>query len=275
MSDEFEVYERMKALGVPELLELAVGDPEAPETWPAIQELHSRGETAIFDAAMALTRHAAPRHRAAGASILGQFDYKTHIHAAECIATLKTMLADADAEVLNAAAHGLGHRDGHDACEDLLGLVKHTASSVRYAVVRGLSASHDPRSTIALVKLTADTDKDVRDWATFGLGPLRRGNEPVLLAALVERLDDEDEEVRMEALGGLAIRKHPRALVALKAILTGSENEVFAGHLEAAEELADPVLFPLLEALKSNTSADEDGYWDNCLNRATEACRPK
>ena len=70
MSGEIDDYERLRGLGTPELLELAVGDENAPDTGPAIAELHARGEQSAFDAAISLIGHANARHRAAGASIL-------------------------------------------------------------------------------------------------------------------------------------------------------------------------------------------------------------
>lgn len=57
------------------------------------------------------------------------------------------------------------------------------------------------------MELTQDTDEDVRDWATFGLGVFGQLDSPEIREALVTRLSDTNADVRAEALAGLAARK--------------------------------------------------------------------
>ncbi len=58
----------------------------------------------------------------------------------------------------------------------------------------------------ALIELSADSDFDVRNWATFGLGTLIDLDTPEIREALRQRLDEEDDELRGEAFVGLAKR---------------------------------------------------------------------
>jgi len=57
-----------------------------------------------------------------------------------------------------------------------------------------------------------DTDADVRDWATFGLGVLGDHDSQETRDALFHRLNDEDVATREEALVGLAKRHDTRIL---------------------------------------------------------------
>lgn len=70
-----------------------------------------------------------------------------------------------------------------------------------------ISFGDDPQAAQALMELTQDTDEDVRDWATFGLGVFGQLDSPEIREALVTRLSDTNADVRAEALAGLAARK--------------------------------------------------------------------
>ena len=70
-----------------------------------------------------------------------------------------------------------------------------------------------------MLKLTADTDEDVRDWAAFGIGVLGDIDSPEVRDALAACLQDANEEVREEAMVGLAKRKDQRVLPALRSAL--------------------------------------------------------
>ncbi|GAC1429178.1 MAG: hypothetical protein NVS1B11_23630 [Terriglobales bacterium] len=69
---------------------------------------------------------------------------------------------------------------------------------------------NDPLSAETLVRLTQDTDDDVRDWATFGLGVLGNTDSGEIREALLRRLNDSDEDVREEAMVGLGKRGDQR-----------------------------------------------------------------
>jgi HEAT repeat protein len=117
-----------------------------------------------------------------------------------------------------------------------LGYIGHADSRIRYWVTHALTAmNEDERSIEGLILLTKDSDVDVRDWSTFGLGSQTEQDTPAIREALVARLMDTDLIVRGEALVGLAKRQDKRV------------NE------------------PLLQALES------EAYKDSCNDYAAEA----
>jgi HEAT repeat protein len=85
---------------------------------------------------------------------------------------------------------------------------------------------NEPRSAETLLRLTQDTDEDVRDWATFGLGVLGNTDSDEIREALVRRLNDSDEDVREEAMVGLGKRNDQRVLSTLVAALERPKTTV-------------------------------------------------
>ncbi|MET0246686.1 MAG: HEAT repeat domain-containing protein [Sphingomonas sp.] len=79
----------------------------------------------------------------------------------------------------------------------------------------------------------------VRDWATYGIGHLWRGDAPEIMNALVARLDDHDDWTRYEAVCGLARRRDLRVLPSLIAMLE-ADAEDFNVQLEAGSMLGLP-----------------------------------
>ena len=81
-----------------------------------------------------------------------------------------------------------------------------------------LTKSSDPRRRArgadidTLLQLMRDSDSDVRDWATFGLGTQSDADSLAIREALFARFQNEDEDTRAEAVVGLAKRKDLRAL---------------------------------------------------------------
>lgn len=94
------------------------------------------------------------------------------------------------------------------------------------------SFPNDPLGAKTLLRLTQDSDKDVRDWATFGLGVLGNADSGEIREALLRLLDDSDEDVREEAMVGLGKRGDRRVLPHLMAGL--EEPETTERVIEAA-----------------------------------------
>jgi hypothetical protein len=94
-----------------------------------------------------------------------------------------------------------------------------------------------PEARQTLIERLEDSDEDVRDWATFGLGSLSQEDSPEIREALRKRLDDPFEGARLEAIWGLAQRKEQRGLKMLLERLE-SESRV-EGDVMAAEETLD------------------------------------
>ena len=89
---------------------------------------------------------------------------------------------------------------------DLRRLTTNPSADVRYAAVHGLMPHDIPKVVAALAKLSRDSDRDVRNWATFTLGSQFESRSPTLCTALQKRVTDPDPEIRGEALVGLARR---------------------------------------------------------------------
>jgi len=112
----------------------------------------------------------------------------------------------------------------------------HPDAEVRFAVATALgSFADDSLAASALIQLTSDTDADVRDWATFGLGVLGRRDSAEIRDALAARLNDPCDDAREEAMIGLAKRQDRRVLSPLISSLEAAS--VADRAIEAAFEL--------------------------------------
>jgi HEAT repeat protein len=136
----------------------------------------------------------------------------------------------------------MGHLYNFAGVPLIAGFGTHPTSDIRYAVAFALGCfPNEPLSITTLLKLIDDTDEDVRDWATFGLGNLGDADSPEIRVALVRRLYDSKEDVREEAMVGLGKRKDPCVLTALLGALeqpdlTGMAIEAAYLMLGMAEE---------------------------------------
>jgi HEAT repeat protein len=154
-------------------------------------------------------------------------------------------------------------------CADAISLVirfsDHSDPAVRYAVVQALASAECPEAITSLVRLSRDTDDDIRDWATFTLGTLFEADTPQIRDALFDRIADRHDDTRGEALLGLARRKDPGVIDALKAELGSDSVGVLA--VEAAEALASMELRQHLLNLQQWWNVDPQ-----LLARAISAC---
>ncbi|MBL8565576.1 MAG: HEAT repeat domain-containing protein [Hyphomicrobiaceae bacterium] len=248
------------------------------EHWPGICELHRRGGRIEFEAARDLCASAAVRERIVGAEILAQLGMAaaTFVEASRDI--LIGMLDDSEPLVLQSAGIALGHRLRHGrsrrASAALVALADHPAAIARYGAVHGLSGDDDPAAVDALIRLSRDTDRDVRDWATFALAGETFIDTPEIRDALLARCHDEDPECRGEALIGLARRGDERVLPALERELLGEFHGSWA--IEAAQLLKASTLLPLLLQLQARLRAGASADWDRFgadIEAALATCR--
>jgi len=169
--------------------------------------------------------------------------------------------------VVSAALVALSHHTAPEA----IGLVSrfrhHANSEVRYGVVLALMGYELEEAIEPLIELTRDPNAQVRDWATFALGSQVEFDSQELRDALNARIADEDNDTRDEAIIGLARRGDLHALPAVQ----GERRSGSFGRLilEAAAEIRDPSLYPLLTTLRHRRDVDE-----TLLNEAMEACSP-
>jgi len=108
----------------------------------------------------------------------------------------------------------LAHLEGDRAITALIGIRNNADPCVRHAVANGLGRTSRPEAIQTLIELMEDTDDDVRDWATFGLG-VSTGDSPQIREAFRRSLNDTFLDVRQEAIWGLARRKDPEGLLLL------------------------------------------------------------
>jgi HEAT repeat protein len=122
-------------------------------------------------------------------------------------------------------------------------------ATVGIALPAGDEPEGDGPVVDALLGALEDPRAEVRDWAVFGLGVLRDVDTPRVREALLARLDDEGADTAGEAAVGLARRGDPRVLGPLLEKL--ADPLVGNLYVEAAAELADPRLLPLLRQLEA------------------------
>ena len=227
---------------------LGLGD-EDDDYWDAVAALQWRGTCEVFDRAAALGRSECPHERRIAAAILGQNLVPHCRDREECLAALLSILADeADPVVLYAILCAMGHLRHPAGIGPALPFVDHAAADVRFGAIHALMGQDDDRALAGLIRLSRDPVVENRDWATFSLGSMTDRDTPGLRQALADRLDDDDATVAGEALVGLARRRDSRVLPVLLPLL--ARDDAGPLEIEAAGELAEPDLLPLLLAIE-------------------------
>lgn len=173
------------------------------------------------------------------------------------------------------AAHALATiRDDERVLFPLLRFAADPDSDVRRQVARGIPVCADPLPEDAvrvLLALMRDPDAQVRDWATMALG-IRENDTQEIRDAFVERLEDSEADTAGEAAVALAIRHDARILPVLKRALAAAG--VGNLYVEAAAELGDPQLLPLLRKLEVEGWQDDEPR-PEVLDQALRACAPR
>lgn len=195
-----------------------VGDNDDDEPWGAVHDLRGLGTREVFQKAAAWCGSEDPLKRTRGAEVLAQLgktaENPNTLFADESFEIIATLLQkEADPRPMASAIAALGHLAQTPAVPIIASFRSHTSAEVRFDVAFALGCfPNDPQSIPALIELMRDSDCDVRDWATFGLGVLGEADSDEIRAALVRNLKDRHQDTREEAIAGLAIRKDLRAL---------------------------------------------------------------
>jgi HEAT repeat protein len=255
---------------VDELIGIALCESDEDPHWDAIWALRRHGTQEVFERAVELCRSGCAFERRLGADILGQLGVPDRTFPKESLQALLNLLeGETDPNVLNSVLVALGHIKDRAAIAPSLGFLSHADAAVRYGLVFALTGYDDPRAIAALIELTKDSDTEIRDWATFGLGSIiEEVDTPELRDALFERLSDSGWMTRCEAIVGLAHRKDARAVPAIAAEL--SSGDVGSLAVEAASLIGDQTLHPALIALRKWWDVDVD-----LLEEAIRACSPE
>ena len=235
---------------------------DSDERWAAVAALRQRPERTVFERAAEWCASTNAAHRSLGADVLAQLGAPACPFAVESTPLLVALLRDPVENVVVEALYAVGHLRVGPTLE-IAGFARHASERVRTATAHALGGRDEPASIDALCLLTADTDSDVRDWATFALGLLCDSDTPEIREALVARIADDNDAIRGEALVGLARRGDKRATAAIRAEF--ARPEVSALVIEAAELLPSREFITPLRALW-DLAPDENIF------RALQAC---
>ncbi|MEU1880241.1 HEAT repeat domain-containing protein [Streptosporangium sp. NPDC020072] len=253
------------------------GETPSPEHFDVMDRLFESISEPEEVVALALAWWADPdeKVRALGFDLLAvqALDFRWHVP--PLIEAANALPLDTTPErVRGAAAHALA-----TVCDDervlypLLRFAADPDASVRRQVARGIPVGVDPLPEDAvrvLLALMRDPDAVVRDWATMTLGGRTENDTEEIRDAFAERLNDPGEDTAGEAAAALAIRRDPRILPVLKRAL--ATPDVGNLYVEAAAELGDPGLLPLLERLRADGWQNDGEPRPQVLDQALQAC---
>ena len=250
-------------------------DGESDAYWGAVRELQKRGAPDVFELSSQLCDGGEPHARKLGLDVLGQLGYERgRPFLDESLPVAFRLAVDADPLVRRSALAALGNLGDPQSLSVLVSHMADPDARIRLVVAQAIppvfADSPQAEGVQALIQLSDDSDKEVRDWATFGLGSLSDLDSDEIRNALSRRLDDLEGDTAGEALVGLARRRDPKIVLRVDALL---QAEV-VGNLtvEAAGELADRTFVPSLQRLKRTGWAEGDPRgW--LLEKALIACR--
>ncbi|MEN6521806.1 MAG: HEAT repeat domain-containing protein [Armatimonadota bacterium] len=300
MSNEDKTpYDLGNSRNIRELIMAALAQDEEDKREQIIHELQNKQDSeSVFLAAKELCASEEPQERALGAEILGFLGFPDRPFIKDSADILTRMISkENDSDVIYYIVDALRHLEDFRVIGNveihgrapiylknypaiiphILPFVDHSDAEVRTVIVLALGAAllntpgHEDKSAVkALIKLSADKDRNVRDWAVFELGAehLTLVEWPEITEALLKRVSDEDAEVRSQALLGLA-RRHTAGTVELlihELSWQLAQENISDYTLEAAYELADHSLCPVLCRFKDNF----DSEW---VEKALEACK--
>jgi HEAT repeat protein len=194
-------------------------DDDAP--WKAVNSLRRIGTRQVFETAVSWIESPEPLVRARGLDVLAQLgktaQHRSNTFPQECYAVVSEALQrERDPQPLSSAVSALGHLHDARGIPLIAAFDRHPAAEIRFSVACALgSFPNDPLSIETLLRLMEDTDDDVRDWATFGVGVLGDRDSAEIRDALYRKLNDRSADVREEALVGLAKRHDARSVPVL------------------------------------------------------------
>lgn len=194
------------------------GDYEDDAPWEAVGALRRIGSREVLEKATSWCRSTDTLQRARGADILAQLgkttEHPDNAFPEESYSAVSQLLKDEEeVQPTSSAIHALGHIGNASAIPEIAARASHSSARVRFAVACALgNFPNGPLSVKVLLQLTRDSDNDVRDWATFGIGDLGDQDTSEIRERLFELLRDSDEDVCEEALVGLCKRGDQRAL---------------------------------------------------------------
>lgn len=202
--------------------------PESDTYWAIVWLLANRGDEETLAQVVPLTGGDAIA-RSFAASVLGPFAPRIDFEPDDIIEIprrfasteitdilLQMLVVEKEERVIDALVSSLGqHRDNDPRIPAAIGrFVQHPSTDIRWSIAVGLGSYETPEASELLLRLSADKDSGVRDWATFGLARHVSIDSPSIRSALVARLSDQHAEIRLKAIEGLALRHDPHVVTA-------------------------------------------------------------
>ena len=231
----------------------ALGAYEPECRWELIDSILHGCPDDVFAAASLLVDSSDPRARTLGADLLGRLGPADMPKRDRILRILRGALAIERLPGPTASiVAALGHLGDPSALTLVYPLVFHPSPEVRLAAAFAIATLSPeplgPQARGALIALSRDTNSEVRDWATHGLGTLFDDDCDEVRDALAARGEDQCPEARAEALFGLAVRHDPRAVpLLIKALKSPQVADL---EVDAAALTQDVRLLPALWALQ-------------------------
>jgi len=222
--------------------ETLLGDYDDDAPWLAVKAMRRDGNREIFEKAAAWCTSADSKKRARGADILCQLrapeaQSGDPIFASESFMLIADAIAaETDEQALSSQLYALGHLRRPGSVPVLVRYADSPNEDIRFAVTWALSSFHDdPEASNSLIKLAADADGDVRDYALFGLGIQGESDTSELREIFVAHLDDPHSDARQEAIAALAKRQDTRAVLPLLRLM--ESGSYYMHHEDCFEKL--------------------------------------
>lgn len=231
--------------------------------WTSIWALQIRRDASLLAQLRELAPSDAPPDRRLAADAVAQGHTGKEALSAQCADLLIEMLhREEHPLVLAAIAVALGHHRAPAAVAPLARWRHHPDAAVRYAIVQGLLCQESALALESLLELSRDTDREVRNWATFGLGSMVEADSETIRDALLARAAEADDEISGEALVGLArrgdLRVVPLLIEAIQSIVQDANLEFGCLLIEAAQ------------AAREASAKAPDDRWEPLLRKLDE-----
>jgi HEAT repeat protein len=236
--------------------------------------VHYRGGEDEFKIGETYLKSRDPIDRAVGANILAQLGWQDRTYLEESVDLLISALEDTNDFVLSSVCCALGHRSLARATTHIIKPASSLNAQLRNDVAFALLGHESQDAIDVMILLSRDSDRNVKNWAMFGLGSQIEVDSKEIRDALFVGVSDNDSEIRGEALVGLALRKDQKvADLLLKEWETFDEVSILS--LEAAEESANVKLHSKLLHLQGELNSSADMLFESQLQCAIDSCQPK
>lgn len=232
--------------------------------WSEVRILQNRMSAQLFGKMRDLMTQDEERKRQLAADVVAQGRVAEKELGEHCVRFLLDALEGEKApRVLKAICNALGHHKSAEAIGPVVRLQGHPNAEVRHAVVFALLCQDDPAAIATLISLSADSDRDVRNWATFGLGSTTEIDTVPLRDALLARLAEADEEIAGEAMVGLALRGDTRVAGPLL-------EAINAVHRSQNDSEFGTLIFEAAAAIRAAAEKKPNALWQPVLARCDE-----